>query len=66
MVESQGEKEAWWLVYFVQRGDAKDEIGEICLYYLAAIEIETRAIDEHDKNAITKEAVTLKEAVTCS
>jgi len=59
MVDTQGEKEAWWLVYFVQRSDAKDKIGEICLYYLTAIEIVTRDIEDHDRDAIMKEAMML-------
>jgi hypothetical protein len=63
MVDMQGEKEAWWLVYFVQRSDAKDKIGELCLYYMTAIEITTRDIEEHDRNAIMKEATTLIQKV---
>jgi hypothetical protein len=59
MVASQGDKEAWWLVYFVQRGDGNAQIGKVCMYYMSVIEIPTRNIDDRDEDAIISEAVTL-------
>lgn len=61
MIETQGDKEAWWLVYFVQRGDANAQIGETCLYYMTAIEIRTRGIDDTDEDAIIAEVTSLIE-----
>jgi hypothetical protein len=31
MVTNQGDKEAWWFVYFVQRGDGNAQIGKDCM-----------------------------------
>jgi hypothetical protein len=59
MVESQGIKGTWWLVFFQQRTDAKDKIGEVCLYYLVVIEIPTYNLDYPDKKTITKEVMKL-------
>ncbi len=59
MVDSQGDKEAWWLVHFVQRGDGNAHIGKDCMYYLVAIEITTRNIDEKDEPSIISEAMAL-------
>ncbi len=63
MVGAQGDKEAWWLVYFVQRSDAKAKIGETCIYYMTVIEVPTRTIEESDKRAIITEAVSLVQKV---
>nr|MDO8114027.1 hypothetical protein [Candidatus Sigynarchaeota archaeon] len=59
MIDTQGDKDSWWLVYFVQRPDTKAQIGVTCLYYITAIEIPTRGIDERDEDSIISEAVAL-------
>jgi hypothetical protein len=63
MTSEQGEKEAWWLVYFMQRSDGKDKIGEICINYLTAIEIPALALDDIDEKTIIAEVLAMSRSV---
>jgi hypothetical protein len=42
MVKYKNDKTIWWFVFFQKRDDQKDNIEEVCLYYLVLIEIQTR------------------------
>jgi hypothetical protein len=45
MARTQGDKQSWWFVCFNRRSDAKDILGQACVYYMTAIEIQTNTLD---------------------
>lgn len=55
MLDEQGVKDTWWLVFFQQRNDAKGKIGPVCLYYLILIEIPTPGLDYPDRDNLMRE-----------
>ena len=62
MVDTQGDKEAWWLAFFSKRSDAEDIIGSGCAYYLTAIEIPTKGLETGDCEAVASKAMIMSEA----
>jgi hypothetical protein len=63
MVENQGEKHEWWLVYMLKRDDAKGKIGSVCLYYMVVIEINAVDLDDDDKDGLIKDVVRIVQKV---
>jgi hypothetical protein len=62
MVDSQGDKESWWLAFFSCRSDAEDIIGAGCPYYLTAIEIGTGDLELLDLDLLAGLAMNMSKA----
>ncbi|MFX0098952.1 MAG: hypothetical protein ACFFCS_05180 [Candidatus Hodarchaeota archaeon] len=63
MVDRQGEKHAWWLVYMLKRVGAKGNIGSNCLYYMVVIEVDTVDLDDGDQDDLIKDVVYMVQKV---
>jgi chromosome segregation ATPase len=55
------EKSVWWLIFFQKRDDQKDNIADVCLYYLVLIELHTKEFPHGiaKLESITKEVMNL-------
>jgi hypothetical protein len=61
MVKFKHTKKYWWLIFFQERKDAKEEISEMCKFYLVTIEINTELLtaDKQDYLKLTQEVMEL-------
>jgi hypothetical protein len=48
MLSSKASKRTWWLCFLLRRPEPKGKIGEVCMYYLAIVEIAVAGLTGDD------------------